>query len=65
MPAPQPDWSLAKPVECEECGHNAFIQCVYLLKLSKIAAATEKDLIRPVPTFACAKCGHVNKDFKM
>lgn len=59
----QPNWSLAKNVTCEECGHDIFIQGAYLQKLSKIMAATDRDVVRPVPTFVCAKCGHVNADF--
>lgn len=60
---PRPDWGLAQKLECEECGHDVFVQGIYLFKLSKIAAFSDKDMIKPKPTFACAKCGHVNKDF--
>jgi len=65
MQQPPLNWSLAQDITCEECGHNIFISGVYLQKLSKLIAATDKDLMRPIPTFCCAKCGHVNKEFAM
>ena len=61
----EPNWSLAELQKCEECGHDVFISGVYLQKLSKIAAGTNKDVVRPVPTFACSKCGHVNSDLQI
>lgn len=59
------DWSMANDVKCEECGHDIFVQGVYLQKLSKLIALTDKDMVRPIPTFCCAKCGHVNSEFAM
>lgn len=57
------DWSLAKPMKCDVCGCTAFIECTQFLRLSKIAAATPKDLVRAIPTYCCANCGHVNSEF--
>ena len=65
IPNAAPNWNLAETVKCEECGGTVFVQAVYLHKLSKLVAFTDKDMIRPTPTFACAKCGHVNKDFAL
>jgi uncharacterized Zn finger protein len=64
-PVPQPaqDWSLAKDIVCEECGNNTFVDAVMFKKLSKLAAGTDKDLVRPMPVPVCAKCGAVVKEF--
>ena len=62
---PRPDWSLATNMVCEECQNDTFIQAVNLQRLSKIVAVTDKDMVRPVPVFACSKCGHVNKEFRV
>ena len=62
---PAPNWNLATNMECEECKNDTFIQAVNLQRLSKIVTATDKDMVRPIPVFACAKCGHVNKEFRI
>jgi uncharacterized Zn finger protein len=63
-PGANANWALAQTIKCEECGHDIFVSGVYLQKLSKLVAMTDKDMVRPVPTFSCAKCGHVNQDFR-
>ena len=65
QPSQNLNWGLSEPVCCEECGNKVFTQGVYLRKLSKILAATDRDVVRPFPTFSCTKCGHVNKEFVM
>lgn len=53
-------------VVCESCGNNTFKEVLFLRKVSKFLVATtsDKDQIIPVPTFSCANCNHVNKEFK-
>jgi len=53
-------------VVCESCGNNTFNETMFLRKVSKFLVATtsDKDQLIPVPTFSCAKCNHVNKEFR-
>lgn len=51
------------PVLCEECEGEVFNQVVLLKKVSKFLTGTPDDAIIPMYVFACAKCGHVNKEF--
>jgi hypothetical protein len=37
----------------------------FLAKISKIAAGTSEDVIKPLQTFKCDNCGHINKEFDM
>ncbi len=53
----------AKDFKCESCEHLYFTPVVALKSVSAIMSPTGKELSFPVQTFACAKCGHVNKDF--
>lgn len=52
------------PVECEECQGQSFLQITFLRKVSKFIAGTEQDALIPIPSFACASCGHVNAEFQ-
>ena len=52
-------------ISCNECGNDTFNEVVYLRKISKILTGTAEDALIPVPTFACAKCSNVNKEFRM
>lgn len=52
------------PVICESCESQAFVQVVFLRKVSKFLAGTDEDGLIPIPSFACVKCGHVNKEFQ-
>jgi uncharacterized Zn finger protein len=63
VPHPAQNWSLAKDIVCEDCGNSAFVEGVMFKKLSKLAAGTDKDLVRPIPVFVCSKCGAVAKEF--
>lgn len=51
-------------VKCEECGCELFREAVQIKKLSALLSPTGKETFMPVPTFACVKCNHVNKDFR-
>jgi predicted nucleic-acid-binding Zn-ribbon protein len=48
---------------CEECGSQAFQEALMLRKVSKFLTGDAQDGIIPIATFACVKCGHVNKEF--
>lgn len=51
------------PLICEECGSQAFQEALMLRKVSKFLTGDAQDGIVPIGTFACVKCGHVNKEF--
>jgi predicted RNA-binding Zn-ribbon protein involved in translation (DUF1610 family) len=48
---------------CEKCGNNTFIQVYQMRKLSALLSPTGQETMIPIPVFACAKCGHINKGF--
>jgi hypothetical protein len=60
----QPNVSLDKttPMICENCGSHVFREAIFIRKVSKFLAGTDQDAIVPIPTFCCAKCGHVNSE---
>ena len=51
------------PTVCEKCGNDVFYEGLFLRKVSKFLTGSGKDSIIPIPTFACAKCNHVNEEF--
>lgn len=51
------------PVSCDECENDTFLQVVLLREVSKFIAGTDQDALIPIPTFACANCGHVNEKY--
>ena len=51
------------PVSCDECENDTFLQVVFLREVSKFIAGTDQDALIPIPTFACANCGHVNEKY--
>lgn len=55
----------SNPIVCEKCGNDTFKEATYLRRISKILTASSEDSIVPVPTFACAKCNHVNEQFQL
>jgi DNA-directed RNA polymerase subunit RPC12/RpoP len=52
------------PVVCEECSSEVFIEGVLLRKISRFVTGTATDALMPIPVFTCAKCGHLNEEFK-
>lgn len=52
------------PIVCDECGCESFVQVTFIRKVSKFIAGTDQDALVPIPSFACSKCGHVNKEFQ-
>lgn len=55
----------SKAIICESCGNNTFTEANYLRSISKLLTGSSEDMIVPIPTFTCTKCGHVNKQFKL
>lgn len=53
----------AEDVKCEECECNVFAERMIIKRISKFVTGTDRDSISPIPVIACAKCGHVNKEF--
>jgi uncharacterized Zn finger protein len=50
-------------VTCEQCKSNKFTEVVFIRKASKLLTGTANDSYIPIPTFQCASCGHINKEF--
>ena len=50
-------------IVCDECGGQVFTEGLIIRKASKFLTGTSQDSIIPIPTFSCAKCGHVNQEF--
>ena len=57
--------SQTTPSVCEECGNETFTQVLFLRRASKFLTGAQQDTITPIPTFACAKCNHVNQEFQL
>ncbi len=55
----------AKDLACEQedCGHKYFVPVFFIKQISALMSPTGQEVNAPVQTFACAKCGHVNKTF--
>ena len=49
---------------CDECESETFTQIYYIRRLSALLSPAGQESLIPVPTFACAKCGHVNDGLK-
>ena len=58
------DFSQTTGLECDECKNDKFTQVFYIRKLSALLSPSGEESLIPVPTFACAKCGHVNEGLK-
>ena len=58
------DFSQTTGLECDECKYETFTQVFYIRKLSALLSPSGEESLIPVPTFACAKCGHVNEGLK-
>jgi uncharacterized Zn finger protein len=57
------DITQTTPVVCEECGCEHFTEVSLMRKLSPMLSPTGQAAMIPIPVYACAKCGHVNKEF--
>ena len=59
----QVDFSQTTEVVCEKCGNTTFNHVFKVRKLSALLSPTGQETMIPIPVFACAKCGHINKGF--
>lgn len=50
-------------VVCEKCGGKVFQEGLMLRRIPALLTGQGKPGIVPIPTFFCAECGHVNKEF--
>jgi uncharacterized Zn finger protein len=57
------DLSAAQDITCDNCGNYTFQEVALMKRLSALVSPTGKDAMIPIPTFACAACGFVNKQF--
>jgi hypothetical protein len=57
------DLSKSTAEKCDKCKHPFFMQVFQLRKISRFATGSPQDAMVPMPTFACANCGHVNEGF--
>ena len=58
------DFTQTTGLSCDECKNETFSETFYIRKLSALLSPTGEESLIPVPTFACAKCGHVNEGLK-
>jgi hypothetical protein len=49
----------------EKCESKFFEEVVMVKKVSKLLTGSMEDTIVPFPTYRCADCSHVNKDFEL
>lgn len=57
------DFSQAENYTCDDCGHDHFVVNYIIKRFSALISPTGQPMLTPVQAFACAKCGHINKDF--
>jgi hypothetical protein len=57
------DFSQTTAQVCEKCKNDTFIQVYKMRKLSALLSPSGEEAMIPVQGYACAKCGHVNKEF--
>ena len=50
---------------CEACEHDVFIPSFKMRRLSALLSPHGKETMIPMQVFACAKCGHINKEFQL
>lgn len=50
-------------VKCEECESSNFIEIVRIRKVSGLITGLGREMLIPVPVYACADCGHINEMF--
>lgn len=53
----------AKNMKCDKCNNETFMQSYVIKTISGLLTNTGKDMLAPIPIFACAKCGNINKLF--
>lgn len=59
----QLDISLATDVMCSECGNFFFQPVLMFKKLSAIVSPNGEEVLIPIETAICTKCGNLNDEF--
>ena len=57
------DIANAKNLACHECGCKVFNNVFVIKHISALLSPNGREINAPIPTFACFKCGHINKEF--
>ena len=65
QPQMKVDLNQTTAVICEACGHDIFIPAFKMRKMSALLSPTGQPTMIPMQVFACAKCGHINKEFQL
>jgi hypothetical protein len=53
----------AKTLICDACSNKTFTNVFIIKHISALLSPNGQEINAPLPTFACAKCGHINKSF--
>lgn len=62
---PQIDLKEIPNIKCEECDNQVFNEVTILKKVSRLLTGAMEDTLVPFPTYSCAKCGHINEEFRI
>jgi hypothetical protein len=57
------DLSNATDILCSECGGSIFQPVLKFKKISAILSPTGEEIILPIETCVCIKCGNLNDEF--
>tara|TARA_B100000902_G_C27152772_1_gene834622 strand:+ start:336 stop:575 length:240 start_codon:yes stop_codon:yes gene_type:complete len=57
------DMSKAVDMKCEECENKTFKNTNLIKTISALVSPSGKEMIIPIPVFACESCGNVNGQF--
>lgn len=60
---PNIDLSNATDVLCESCGGRVFDAVALIKRVSPLLSPNGREILAPIQTFACHKCGHINAEF--
>jgi transcriptional regulator NrdR family protein len=50
-------------VLCDSCGSYSFREATVFKRFSQDKSPTGEDMLAPVNTYECTKCGHINSEF--
>jgi hypothetical protein len=57
------DLKNAVDLKCDLCQNNLFVPVFFIKYLSALVSPSGQEMNLPIQTFACSKCGNVNKEF--
>lgn len=50
-------------VKCDDCESSNFIEVVRIRKVSGLVSGLGREMLIPIPVYACASCGWINEMF--